>query len=93
MSSLATYYDSTALWSLAVASTTYMGVGMAAAWGSSQHWLSDTVAGALIGYSIGSSVGEGFRQLHSLTRKEAQAFIAPLPIQGGIGIRLSMLIE
>lgn len=34
------------------------------------HWLSDAVAGAFIGYAIGSTVGVGYRNLLNHTQEE-----------------------
>lgn len=48
------------------------------------HWFSDAVAGALIGYSIGKTVGRGFRKLRNQSEEDAPYNITITP--GGITI-------
>jgi hypothetical protein len=45
----------------------FIGIGIS----TNIHWTSDFVAGALIGYSIGKSVGRGFNQLKNKRYKES----------------------
>jgi membrane-associated phospholipid phosphatase len=51
------------------------------------HWASDAVAGALIGYAIGKTVGRSFNGLlNNAERKNAVSFYA-LPFAAGVRIR------
>ncbi len=58
---LAFYPRSTWLKILGGAYLGYLWIGVASHHGSAMHWFSDTVAGILMGYAIGSTVGHDFR--------------------------------
>lgn len=59
---LAFYPHSTWLKVLGGAYLGYLWIGVASHHGSAMHWFSDTVAGILMGYAIGSTVGRDFRE-------------------------------
>jgi membrane-associated phospholipid phosphatase len=48
------------------------------------HWFSDFVAGALIGYSIGSSVGRSFRNLYEGKKQESRTSFYLTPAGFGV---------
>lgn len=91
-SAIATYYDSTALWIAASLTTAYIAWGMTAGTRGTEHWFSDIVAGTLIGYSIGSTVGEEF-QKHRVGAPENpktagfHPHFSPVVVEGGLGVR------
>jgi membrane-associated phospholipid phosphatase len=66
---IALYPDNTAIKIGALTYATYIGIGVS----TNVHWLSDVVAGALIGYAVGTTVGKSFRNLMNGTHK-TQAF-------------------
>ena len=63
-SSLASYYGDT-MWMQVVSYgwAAYMVYGVVSFEGGGMHWLSDGIAGALMGYAIGSTVGRNTRRL------------------------------
>jgi membrane-associated phospholipid phosphatase len=60
------YPDNTAIKIGALTYASLIGLGVS----MNVHWSSDVVAGALIGYSIGKTVGSGFRNLMSANPKK-----------------------
>jgi len=67
--------------------TAYMAVGMLGAHRSSAHWLSDIVAGALMGFPIGWTVGKHFRRAADGAGEgdTRRAEIIPLVAPGFVG--------
>jgi hypothetical protein len=96
-SSIAAYYDLPAWWTAFAGTTAYVMFGMTASYNGTEHWFSDTVAGALMGYAIGSSVGEGFRLDRgrgSLASNRAnRASLSPLIYGGGAGLVVSFRLD
>jgi membrane-associated phospholipid phosphatase len=90
MTSLAAYYDS---WAVTLAATSYLGYlafGVTAHEGSTMHWLSDVVAGTLMGFAIGTAVGRGFRRtVDERTAQSPRVTLAPLAGAGCTGFVLS----
>ncbi|MDD5065545.1 MAG: phosphatase PAP2 family protein [bacterium] len=63
MTSLAYFYhENTLIKVLCITYLGYMFYGVNAHEGGTMHWFSDTVAGTLMGFAIGSSIGKNFRQ-------------------------------
>jgi membrane-associated phospholipid phosphatase len=60
------YPDNTAIKIGGLAYATFIGVGVS----TNIHWLSDVVAGGLIGYAIGTIVGNDYRNLLNHTQEE-----------------------
>ena len=91
MTSLAFYYPDS--WAVALAAGSYLGYlafGVTAHEGSTMHWLSDVVAGSLMGFAIGSAVGRGFRRV---VRQQGEATtsvaLTPMASSGCAGLMLS----
>ncbi len=63
-----------------LACATIVGLGVS----TNIHWLSDVVAGGLIGYSIGKVVGAGYAGFN-VEESETQSFIL-YPYPGGLGV-------
>jgi PAP2 superfamily. len=74
------YPDNKTIEVASLAYASLIGVGVS----TNIHWFSDAVGGALIGYSIGKTVGSGFNEL-SATDNEHQSFRLYI-IPGGLGI-------
>jgi membrane-associated phospholipid phosphatase len=73
-SALAHYYpDKPWLAWFGVGLSSYMLYAVTAHDSGQMHWLSDGVAGALVGYAIGSTVGKHFRQVINGTAEEAHS--------------------
>lgn len=87
-SSVAAYYDTPALWWSSVVISGYVGIAMSVAQGATQHWFSDCVAGELVGFSIGTAVGEGFRKRANPDERPATVTWFPSVERGGAGVRL-----
>jgi membrane-associated phospholipid phosphatase len=65
------YNDSPLIKLAAFSYAALMGAGVSL----SVHWVSDVLAGALMGYAIGATVGRSFRQLlHPVTRRDRVSF-------------------
>jgi membrane-associated phospholipid phosphatase len=62
---IAIYPDNTVIKIGALTYATFIGIGVS----TNVHWFSDVVAGALIGYAIGTAVGKSFRNLINCTQK------------------------
>jgi membrane-associated phospholipid phosphatase len=60
------YPDNTAIKIGGLAYATFIGIGVS----TNIHWLSDVVAGGLIGYAIGTIVGNDYRNLLNHTQEE-----------------------
>ena len=94
MTSLATYYpESSALRWGTLATTLYTAVGVTAVFGGQMHWLSDGVAGTLMGIAIGRAVGSYFRARVDGETPETgapRATIAPLLAPGRTGVVISL---
>jgi membrane-associated phospholipid phosphatase len=60
------YPDNTAIKIGGLAYAAFIGIGVS----TNIHWLSDVVTGGLIGYAIGTIVGDDYRNLLSHTRQE-----------------------
>ncbi len=68
----------------------YMMVGVSAIGGGRMHWFSDTIAGTLMGYAIGTTVGRYFRRAYLgefLPSSEAGISFAPIFAPDVTGIR------
>ncbi|MDR0926907.1 MAG: phosphatase PAP2 family protein [Ignavibacteria bacterium] len=78
------YPENSAVQIGAIAYSIFIGAGMSV----NAHWLSDVVAGALVGYAIGKSVGYSFNQLLNDDKKDIEYSI--YPTFGGIGITISL---
>ncbi len=76
----ALYPDNLALSIISYAVAAFIGVGVS----TNIHWLSDVVAGGLIGYSIGRTVGEGFRGLKNQESNGSSLNFSILP--NGVGV-------
>jgi membrane-associated phospholipid phosphatase len=74
------YPDNSTLKYLAFGYASIIGLGVS----TNIHWFSDAVAGALIGYSIGKTVGTGFRQLNSGDKQDPSLRLSIIP--GGISL-------
>ncbi len=88
---LATYYRSTALAIVGGIAVAFTGYSMVAYDGGTVHWLSDVVAGFLIAYPIGTTVGRGYREKRLGEQRDAQRdagrwTIAPMLGQGRLGV-------
>jgi len=72
------YPDNTTLKIGALAYASLIGLGVS----TNIHWLSDAVAGTLIGYAIGKTVGKSFRSLMNQTNKQQvyQFYATPVSI-------------
>jgi membrane-associated phospholipid phosphatase len=57
------YPDNKTIKIVALAYALFIGLGVS----TNIHWFSDAVAGALIGYAIGQSVGKGFKKMYTST--------------------------
>ena len=80
MSSLTTYYPENRtlrLWSYATVLYTVVGVTSLA--GGEMHWFSDGVAGALMGWAIGRTVGSSFRQKVRSTEPDERTGLRLVP--------------
>ncbi|MGZ3416216.1 MAG: phosphatase PAP2 family protein [Polyangiales bacterium] len=76
---LATYYQSAAVAIVGLTTAVYTGFSMVTYKGGSEHYLSDVVAGFLIGVPIGWSVGRGFHQRYARENENASTWsLAPL---------------
>ncbi len=84
------YFDSKIIKYSAWASWAYMLYGVVSHEGNTMHWTSDVVAGSLMGYSIGSSVGKGFRELYESTGKSNLNSLKLKPILNKDKIGLSV---
>lgn len=90
MSTLTHYYPEK-LWLqwAGYSATAYMAVTVLAHQGGEMHWFSDAVAGALMGYAIGSTVGSNFRERMKGTENPAERYtVLPLigPTQSGVQV-------
>ena len=68
----------------------YMMIGVSAAGGGRMHWFSDAIAGTLMGYAIGATVGRYFRTAYlGQTDSEhlSRLSLAPLITPGASGFR------
>ena len=94
MTSLTTYYpESRALRWGTVATTAYTVIGVTAVLGGRMHWLSDGVAGAMMGIAIGRAVGSYFRARvdgEAPATAPPRVTIAPLLAPGRTGLALSL---
>ena len=101
LAALSAYYpEKTWLKTALIAGTAYMLITVTAFNDGRMHWLSDGVAGAMMGYAIGTSVGEGFRSLYEASQDpEAGPLATPgvprialLPLfkDGGLGAALKL---
>ncbi len=70
------YPENTLLTVISYAYASFIGIGVS--WNI--HWLSDAVAGALMGYSVGKTVGSGFRGLRDHESGNSPLSISILPI-------------
>jgi hypothetical protein len=61
----------------------YIGIGIS----TNIHWFSDFVAGTLIGYSIGKTVGKSFKQL--IGEKTNRENLSISPTLNGISLQYS----
>jgi membrane-associated phospholipid phosphatase len=76
------YADSLFLKIFLYSYATLIGVGVTL----NVHWVSEAIAGALIGYAVGKTVGRDFnRLLHNTNRKSRVAFYAS-PVSVGVRI-------
>jgi membrane-associated phospholipid phosphatase len=91
MTSLAVYFRDS--WAVALGAGSYLGYlafGVTAHEGSTMHWLSDVVAGTLMGVAIGSAVGRGFRRVLRERAGEATGVaVTPMACRGCTGLMLS----
>ncbi len=69
------YPENTLLAVISYAYASFIGIGVS--WNI--HWLSDVVAGALIGYSVGKTVGSGFRGLRDRESGSSHLSFSILP--------------
>ena len=76
----ALYPDNLTLAIISYAVASFIGVGVS----TNIHWLSDVVAGGLMGYAIGRTVGEGFRGLKDHESHSSSLSFSILP--NGVGI-------
>lgn len=95
VSSLASYYsDAVWLQVLGYGWAGYMVYGVASFQGGGMHWLSDGVAGALMGYAIGSTVGRNMRRLVSGEPADASSSsLLVLPYADGCGCGATLFME
>ena len=75
------YPDSKTIEVMSFAYASFIGLGVS----TNIHWFSDAVGGALIGYSIGKTVGSGFRQLSSGENQSQSLKLSVIP--GRLSIR------
>jgi membrane-associated phospholipid phosphatase len=80
---IALYPDNIAIKIGALTYATYIGVGVS----TNVHWFSDVVAGALIGYAIGTSVGRSFRNMMNENQKPQAFNFYVAPLSAGINYR------
>jgi hypothetical protein len=59
------YFDNKLLQAISWASWTYMFFGVLSHDGNTMHWTSDIVAGSMMGYAIGNTVGKNFREIYN----------------------------
>ncbi len=83
VSLLSFYRGSTPLKVIGIAYLGYMFASVLAHERSSMHWFSDAVAGTLLGYSIGSTIGKSFRKRFEGERDKRQSGHS---FQFGLGI-------
>jgi membrane-associated phospholipid phosphatase len=65
------YHDNLALKIAVYTYASLLGLGMS----MYDHWASDVVAGALIGYAVGATVGKSFRNLREKTEKPVSFYV------------------
>jgi membrane-associated phospholipid phosphatase len=61
----------------------YTMVGVAAVKNGNMHWFSDGVAGAMMGYAVGSTVGRSFRNLLQSKKAESRSGLRIIPVVFG----------
>lgn len=87
---LEVYDDSPGLKVLGGLYLAWLFFGVVSHGGGTMHWFSDAAAGTLIGYAIGSSVGEGFRRRSGGGRTQAGGpELKPVVIPGYAGLLVS----
>ncbi len=90
VTSLLTFLDET--W-LDIAGGLYLGylfLSVVSHGNSSMHWFSDAVAGTLMGYAVGSTVGRDFRRrFENRNEKQGGAQIAIIPQLSGLTLRIA----
>jgi hypothetical protein len=70
---------------------TYLFYGVSAHEGATMHWFSDVVAGTLLGYAIGSTVGREFRQLYERSDvKDGVLSCTPIVTPEMLGLNISI---
>jgi membrane-associated phospholipid phosphatase len=69
------YPENKTLQIVSYACASLVGVGVS----TNIHWFSDAVGGALIGYSIGKTVGSGFRELMDSEKGSSSLSVAVIP--------------
>jgi len=77
------------------ATIAYAVASVSAFHGGGMHWLSDGVAGALVGYAIGSTVGSHYRALVDREKSNpsvSKRCVLPLAGRGVVGISIGMLL-
>jgi membrane-associated phospholipid phosphatase len=67
----------------------YLAFGVAAHEGATMHWLSDVVAGTLIGVAVGHSVGGGFHRSRIKPAPAPSVAVMPAVAPDGVGIGMS----
>lgn len=87
VSSLMAYYpEKTWLKAAGYPFIAYTMAGVCAIGDGSMHWASDAVAGALMGWAIGTSVGKGFRQRRRDVHSGLVPRVVPAPEYGGVAL-------
>lgn len=94
LSALMSYYpDKEWLAAVSAAATVYMIVTVSGFRGGQMHWFSDGVAGTLVGYAVGTTVGRDFRKaMDGEAGGRASWRVLPIASAGaaGIGVRLEV---
>lgn len=90
---LAGYYRRSSVTLIGFAVAAYTGFSMVAYDGGSHHWLSDVVAGALVSFPIGWTVGRSFRDRFDGEQPKARAWtLTPLAARGTLGLSLAVAL-
>ena len=92
--SLMTFYDKSLPVQVGgVAIIAYLFLGVTAHEGATMHWVSDVIAGTIIGYTIGSTVGRHFRDCYegsAQTTDRTDPSITPVLHSDYSGIRITI---
>jgi hypothetical protein len=89
ISTLTSYYESPLVDIAGLLVWGYMSIGLTSHEGNTAHWFSDVVAGSLMGYAIGRTVGTDFRGAGGAPHKGMSLYPIINPGEQGVALRYS----